>query len=29
MSTLRRFISSVDSWTLNTFNAQRELRSRG
>ena len=25
MSTLRRLISSVDSWTLNTFNAQPEL----
>ena len=29
MTTLRRFISSVDGWTLDTFNAQRELRSRG
>lgn len=29
MSTLKRIISSVDAWTLNTFNAPRELRSRG
>ena len=29
MSALRRIITSVDSWTLTTFNAQPELRSRG
>ncbi len=28
MNTLRRFIKSVDSWTLTTFNAPPELRSR-
>jgi hypothetical protein len=29
MNTLRRIITSVDSWTLTTFNAPPELRSRG
>ena len=29
MNTLRRIIASLDSWTLTTFNAPPELRSRG
>jgi hypothetical protein len=29
MNTLRLIITSVDSWTLTTFNAPPELRSRG
>jgi hypothetical protein len=29
MSTLRRIITTLDAYTLTTFNAQPELRSRG
>jgi hypothetical protein len=29
MSTLRRIITTLDTWTLTTFNAPPELRSRG
>ena len=28
MTTFRRLISSIDSWTLEAFNAPTELRSR-
>ena len=28
MTTIRRLISSIDSWTLTAFNAPPELRSR-